>query len=140
MMVAEAVKRMVAHNIGALAVTEKGTTVVNGIFSERDYLNKVSLCLAFEDAFKHEFYFSPVVRDDFLGSCGNIRTNTADHSSISSRTTLLFVASGGVHEQGPDQDVHRLRGHHGLPQPGVGHSREPHRQVHGEDAGERRGT
>ena len=39
-MVSEAVKRMVAHNIGALAVCDKNG-VVNGILSERDYLNKV---------------------------------------------------------------------------------------------------
>ncbi len=39
-MVSEAVKVMVAHKIGALAVTD-GKNVVNGIISERDYLNKV---------------------------------------------------------------------------------------------------
>jgi signal-transduction protein with cAMP-binding, CBS, and nucleotidyltransferase domain len=40
--VSEAVKRMVAHDIGALAVTEKGSDVVIGVLSERDYLNKVA--------------------------------------------------------------------------------------------------
>ena len=40
--VSAAVKRMVAHDIGALAVTETGSDVVTGIISERDYLNKVA--------------------------------------------------------------------------------------------------
>ena len=40
--VSEAVKRMAAHDIGALAVTEAGSDVVSGIISERDYLNKVA--------------------------------------------------------------------------------------------------
>mmetsp|Transcript_4649 Transcript_4649/g.7938 ORF Transcript_4649/g.7938 Transcript_4649/m.7938 type:complete len:179 (-) Transcript_4649:147-683(-) len=40
--VSTAVKRMVANDIGALAVTEKGSDVVTGILSERDYLNKVA--------------------------------------------------------------------------------------------------
>ena len=41
-MVIDAVKRMVAHDIGALAVTSKGEDAVTGIFSERDYLKKVA--------------------------------------------------------------------------------------------------
>ena len=32
----------VAHDIGALAVCEKGKDVVTGVFSERDYLKKVT--------------------------------------------------------------------------------------------------
>lgn len=41
-LVIDAVKRMVAHDIGALAVTSKGDDAVAGIFSERDYLKKVA--------------------------------------------------------------------------------------------------
>jgi hypothetical protein len=37
-----AVKRMVAHDIGALAVTSEHDGVVVGVLSERDYLNKVA--------------------------------------------------------------------------------------------------
>ena len=40
--VKSAVDRMVAHDIGALAVCEEGSDVVTGIFSERDYLRKVA--------------------------------------------------------------------------------------------------
>ena len=39
--VSDVVKRMVANDIGALAVTDPGSDVVTGIFSERDYLKKV---------------------------------------------------------------------------------------------------
>ena len=40
--VSDAVKYMVAHDIGAMAVTEAGTDVVCGVLSERDYLTKVA--------------------------------------------------------------------------------------------------
>jgi signal-transduction protein with cAMP-binding, CBS, and nucleotidyltransferase domain len=40
--VSAAIKRMVANDIGALAVTAKGTEVVTGILSERDFVNKVA--------------------------------------------------------------------------------------------------
>jgi signal-transduction protein with cAMP-binding, CBS, and nucleotidyltransferase domain len=40
--VATAVKRMVAHDIGALAVTSDTDGTVLGVVSERDYLNKVA--------------------------------------------------------------------------------------------------
>jgi len=41
-LVLDVVKRMVAHDIGALAVTAAGDDTVSGIFSERDYLKKVA--------------------------------------------------------------------------------------------------
>lgn len=41
-MVLDVVKRMVAHDIGALAVTGEDGDSVQGIFSERDYLKKVA--------------------------------------------------------------------------------------------------
>jgi CBS domain-containing protein len=41
-LVIDVVKRMVAHDIGALAVTSEGEDTVSGIFSERDYLKKVA--------------------------------------------------------------------------------------------------
>jgi len=40
--VIEAIHRMVANKIGALAVTGEGDGIVKGIVTERDYLNKVA--------------------------------------------------------------------------------------------------
>ena len=48
-MVIDAIHRMVANDIGALAVTHKVHGDVIGVISERDYLNKVS-----EGRFIHE--------------------------------------------------------------------------------------
>ena len=50
-MVIDAIHRMVANDIGALAVTDKVHGDVIGVVSERDYLNKVVffrlICAAF---------------------------------------------------------------------------------------------
>ena len=43
-MVSDAIKRMAAHQVGALAVTSKSDAKkIIGIVSERDYLSKVAL-------------------------------------------------------------------------------------------------
>lgn len=42
-----AIQRMSANNIGALAVVDSGNDQVIGIISERDYLNKVGLVRQF---------------------------------------------------------------------------------------------
>ncbi len=59
-------KVLVAHNIGAIAITD-ANGIVNGIISERDYLNKVQLSLS-GDTFQSSYDVFPLpFKVAFLG-------------------------------------------------------------------------